>query len=199
MRKSRPKTNGNTKTGIYKITFPNGHYYIGQAVDLNRRYRNHLLDLKKNKHANKRLQYCWDKYGEFSFEILEECNYDKLDDIENKYLRENVENDNCCNMCSQGRSRKGIKASKKTKELISNYNRLVGKCKPVYMFSRDHMDMLARFDTISDAQRIIGCGPKDISKSCKTNGRYNVKGYKFLYASGVDSFLDHVIQVVPFN
>jgi group I intron endonuclease len=36
--------------GIYKITAPDGHYYIGSSVDLRKRIRNHFNDLKNNRH-----------------------------------------------------------------------------------------------------------------------------------------------------
>lgn len=74
-------------TGIYKITNKlNGHYYIGQAVDIKARFRghrysaNHLTD----KDHNSPIHLAIAKYGEdsFTFEILEECLRKDLDDRE---------------------------------------------------------------------------------------------------------------------
>lgn len=185
--------------GIYKITFPNGHYYYGQALSINRRFAQHKREFKKGIHSNKRLQNCYNKYGEPVFEVVEECEKDKLNITESKYLFEHIDNELCCNMCREGRSPKGIKRSKEFNDKISRYQRLNGKCKPVYMFSRDNMDMLAKFDTIRNAEKAIGANPKDVQKSCKSNGKYNVRGYKFMYAQPIDNLLSHLKSIVPLN
>jgi hypothetical protein len=181
--------------GIYKITFPNGHYYIGQAVNLNRRKSQHLRDAKKGKHTNSRFQNCYNKYGSFEFSVIEVCSSDELNKVESKYLFNNVDNELCCNMCKEGRSRKGITASDSTREKISNYQHISGKAKPVYMYNL-YMDLLARYDSIKEAEVAIGAYPKDVQKSCKSFGKYNVKGYKFLYAYQIDNMLNHINNIV---
>ena len=186
------------KIGIYKITFPNQHYYIGQSLHCDRRKQQHSRDAKKNKHTNSRFQNCFNKYGEFIFEILEECERNDLDKIESKYIQNHIEDELCCNFCREGRSKKGVKASDETRQKISNYQYLSGKNKPVYMFSRDNFDMLARFDSIKQAELSIGAYPKDVQKSCKSNGKYNVKSYKFLYAYQIDNMLNHIKSIVNF-
>lgn len=63
-------------TGIYKIeNLVNGKVYIGQAVDIGNRCKNHKKALKNNVHINKHLQNSWNKYREenFKFEVIEEC------------------------------------------------------------------------------------------------------------------------------
>ena len=64
------------KGGIYKITNTvNGKIYIGSAVDLSRRKRDHFWSLRKGTHCNAYLQKSFNKYGEnnFSFEVLSTC------------------------------------------------------------------------------------------------------------------------------
>ena len=183
--------------GIYKITFPNGVYYFGQGIDLRRRELQHIRESKKGKHTNPRFQHCWDKYGEFKFEILQECDRNDLDKIESEYIIKYIDNELCCNMCKIGRSRKDIKATEETKQKISKYQYLVGKNKPVYMFTRD-FDLLGRYDSIRNAEKSVNANPKDVQKSCKSRGKYNIKGYKFLYAAEVDIFLNYAKQMVNF-
>lgn len=183
--------------GIYKITFPNGVYYFGQAIDLKRRERQHIKEAKKGKHTNPRFQYCWDKYGQFNFEIIIECKKDELNKIESDYIINNIDNDLCCNMCKEGRSRKGIKATQETKDKISKYQFLVGKNKEIYMFTQN-FDLLAKYNSIDKAQKAINAKPKTVGTSCKTRGKYNIKGYKFLYAAEVDIFLNYANKMVPF-
>jgi group I intron endonuclease len=60
---------------IYEIVnIKNNERYIGSAKDFNRRRRNHLNLLKKNKHHSNKLQNNYNKYGEcnFNFYIIEE-------------------------------------------------------------------------------------------------------------------------------
>ncbi len=184
--------------GIYKITFPNGHYYYGQAINISRRFSQHKREFKKGTHTNKRLQNCYQKYGEPIYEIVVECDKSELNKIESEYLFKHIDNELCCNMCREGRSPKGIKRSDEFNKKISLYQRMNGKSKPVYMFSRDNMDMLGKYDTIRDAEKAIGANPKDVQKSCKSNGKYNVRGYKFMYAQPIDNLLNHITNIVNF-
>jgi hypothetical protein len=184
------------KCGIYKITFPNGHYYYGQSINMRTRYSRHLFELKKGVHSNSRLQNCYNKYGQFYFEIIQECQKEELNSIETKYLFEHVNQDLCCNLCKEANSRKGTIQNESARQKISDYQRLIGKVKPVYMYTRDNMFLVAKYDSITDAAKAISCGPKDIQKSCKSMGFYNVKGYKFLFGEQVDSFLNKVSNLV---
>ncbi len=185
------------KCGIYKITFPNGHYYYGQSINMKTRKSRHLFELKKGVHSNKRLQNCYNKYKDFTFEIVKECLKEELNLIETKYLFENVDNELCCNLCKEPNSRKGTTQDAKARQKISDYQRLVGKVKPVYMYTRDEMFLVARYDTITDATKAIGCGAKDIQKACKSNGKYSVKQYKFRFAVPTDMFLNNIKKIIP--
>ena len=62
------------ESGIYEITNTiNGHRYVGSAVDLKKRWRNHKSALAGNSHHSIYLQRAWSKYGEdaFVFDVLE--------------------------------------------------------------------------------------------------------------------------------
>jgi len=76
-------------TGIYKIeNIVNGKIYIGQSINLYIRLLGHKNTLKSNKHFNRYLQRSWNKYGEdnFTFEILEECDINDLNDKERYWI-----------------------------------------------------------------------------------------------------------------
>ena len=70
--------------GIYKITNPEAHCYIGQSIDILKRFRNH----KKGINSNKLLCDSILKYGieNHAFEILEECDYESLNIREKFYI-----------------------------------------------------------------------------------------------------------------
>jgi len=62
-----------TKSGIYEIlNTANGKRYVGSAVDLKRRKRDHWRELRRNCHYNRYLQRSWNKYGAgaFVFKVL---------------------------------------------------------------------------------------------------------------------------------
>lgn len=74
-------------TGIYKITnLVNGHYYIGQAVDIKARFREHRFAARHFEHKdhNSPIHRALCKYGceNFSYELLEECLRTQLDEKE---------------------------------------------------------------------------------------------------------------------
>lgn len=67
--------------GIYKIqNLINGKVYIGQSVHIERRFREHKYSDKNNSLIHKAIK----KYGieNFSFEVIEECDYLLLDERE---------------------------------------------------------------------------------------------------------------------
>jgi group I intron endonuclease len=77
------------KSGIYKIlNKANGKFYIGSAIDIKRRWRQHRHELRLDKHKNEYFQNAWNKYLEISFEfsILELSEIDKLEICEQFWL-----------------------------------------------------------------------------------------------------------------
>ena len=75
--------------GIYCIeNIKNNKKYIGQSVDIYRRWANHKCDLNGDRHNNEHLQSAWNKYGEdnFIFTIIEQCLEEMLDEREIYYI-----------------------------------------------------------------------------------------------------------------
>ena len=76
--------------GIYKIeNLINHKVYIGQAIDIKKRWKDHKRMLRNGNHFRSHLQHSWNKYGEenFSFEILEICKLEEMDEKERYWLR----------------------------------------------------------------------------------------------------------------
>jgi group I intron endonuclease len=110
------------KSGIYLIkNIVNNKVYVGSAVNINNRWREHKHRLKKGKHHSKHLQCAWDKYGEenFKFEIIEEVqNPLHLLAYEQVYLDyyKSYEDDRGYNICKVAGSILGVKLSEETKK-----------------------------------------------------------------------------------
>lgn len=69
---------------------------------MEKRWKSHLWALKSGKHENPALQNAWNKYGEsaFSFDLIEECSEDCLDEREMYYigLYDSYKNGYNCNL-----------------------------------------------------------------------------------------------------
>jgi len=127
--------------GIYRITNKvNSKHYIGQAHDIEDRWKQHLKSLRKNNHYNNYLQKAWNKYGEdnFEFKVVQECNEEDLNIFETLYinilktlapdgynLREGGNSNKHTEETKQkiSESEKGKKISEETKRKISEANK----------------------------------------------------------------------------
>lgn len=115
-------------TGIYKITnLLDNKVYIGQALNIDKRWKEHQAALKHNKHQNKHLQNAWNKYGEenFKFEVIEECIKYLLNEEGIKYVKYYNANNVYFgyNQTIGGESTFGYKHTDKTKAKLSSINK----------------------------------------------------------------------------
>lgn len=86
---------------IYKIiNAVNNKFYVGSAVNFEKRKARHIWRLRRGDHANKHLQAAWNKYGKdaFVFVIVQEVpENDNILKAENVWLHEHVGKDYCYN------------------------------------------------------------------------------------------------------
>ena len=96
--------------GIYKYeNLINGKVYIGQSQDINRRKQQHLYDALKRSEKSTGIDLAIKKYGidNFSFEILEECKTQDLDEKEMYWISYYDSYNNGYNRTPGGRSLRG--------------------------------------------------------------------------------------------
>lgn len=84
-------------TGIYKITC-GGTFYYGQAQDLKKREGKHMSYIQRGEHHNRHLQRAYDKYGEFTFEVVLYCETNELDRYEQWFLDTYQPMEKCANI-----------------------------------------------------------------------------------------------------
>lgn len=111
--------------GIYKITSPSGKVYIGQSVDIKRRFISYKT-LNKSKRQvklyNSFVKYSVDKH---IFEIIEECLVDFLNERE-RYWQEHynvLESSKGLNLCLTSTKDKKHLHSEETRNKISESNK----------------------------------------------------------------------------
>ena len=123
--------------GIYKITSPTGKIYIGQSIDIKRRWVYHRC-LSNNYHINI-LYRSFIKYGvdNHNFEILEECDSKLLNERERFYIEkyDTFQTSNGMNLTRGGNS--NVEFSKSTIQKMSLAKK--GK-KIVHLIGYTHSD-----------------------------------------------------------
>lgn len=137
--------------GIYKITSPTGRVYIGQSIDIDRRFRFYR---NMNCKYQPVLFSSFKKYGvdTHSFEIIEEC-VEKLLDIKERFWQEfyDVLNGGLnCNLTET--SDKPKRHSEETKKKISESN----KGKLVSKESRQKMSETKKKTTLGENNSFYG-------------------------------------------
>lgn len=112
-------------SGIYRITCTiTGKFYIGSAINLHQRQRDHFSALRRNGHPNRKLQHAWNKHGEhsFIFEVLELVLIPDLLTAREQYWFDKLKpfGRKGFNLVPLAGSNLGMKASAETREKLRN-------------------------------------------------------------------------------
>lgn len=98
-------------------------FYIGSAFNFDKRWKNHTIELRLNRHCNPYLQSAWNKYGEasFKFYVLECCSKDIIINREQHWIDHSKAYDREIgyNLCAIAGSPAGRKATPETLALLS--------------------------------------------------------------------------------
>jgi group I intron endonuclease len=139
--------------GIYQITNTvGGKRYVGSAVNLSARRRQHFGALRRQDHANIHLQAAFVKYGEeaFRFEILELCERDQVIAREQHYI-DTLHPE--YNMCPVAGSSMGYRHTDEARLRMSTKS----KARPPAFLGHKHTEETRR--KISDLKRSSGQKP----------------------------------------
>lgn len=110
------------RSGVYQIrNTVNSKVYIGSAVNISRRFKEHKKHLRGAYHINKKLQRAWAKYGEeaFEFSVIELCTKEQLIQFEQFYMDRHGSVRKGYNVHPNARNSLGRKVSQATRDKIS--------------------------------------------------------------------------------
>jgi hypothetical protein len=108
----------NHSCGIYCITI-GPKFYIGSAINFNKRMKEHTRKLGTGKHVNAYVQSSFDKYQTFDAEVMEFCSPSDLEAREQFYIDQWFDNDDCLNLRPDVKTMLGFKHSDATKKKLS--------------------------------------------------------------------------------
>ena len=183
-------------TGIYKLSFPSEHYYIGSSSNIERRTTKHIQCLRDNKHINPFLQNVYNKHKSCKVEILQETTENELLEIEQVYLDKYYGKDECLNLTPTANkppirtkqtlktrqkistSKKGWKPSRETLENMSRAARRRAKTVPFYLVSENH-----KYGPFYTFKQVKAAGIMDDSSACElynNKGKPTRKGYRLV-------------------
>lgn len=94
-------------SGIYYIkNLINDKYYIGQSVNIDKRFSQHFSMLRNNNHHNTYLQNAFNKYGakNFEFKLIKSCKPKYLNRFERVYIKKYDSYNNGYNLTEGGES-----------------------------------------------------------------------------------------------
>jgi len=72
--------------GIYKLSFSDGSIYIGQSIDIEKRYKRHLYNMETKSSNNYKLLEAYSKYGKPKLNIEQKCNITELNSYEDSLI-----------------------------------------------------------------------------------------------------------------
>lgn len=140
--------------GVYAITnIVNGKRYVGQAMDIEKRWSYHRQDLSRGDHHSRYLQRAWNKYGAdaFSFSVVLECDIDDL----NHYEQSEIDKKSEYNVSKTAGSPKGTKHSKETIEKYRIRMLSAWDTEPSFIALRTPEKVKQRGDAISKAKSSV--------------------------------------------
>ena len=175
--------------GIYMIRCkPNNKIYVGQSVDISRRWKQHKVDLNSRHHSNEELQKDWDNYGEdnFEFKIVQKCKKEHLDELEIIHVEQFKAFEYGYNETVGGKGSFGFKHSKNTKDKmrkpkseIARKNMSRTRSIKIVQLDKD-MRLINTFNSSKEASEILGFDQGHINRCC--NGKRKThKGFMWMF------------------
>lgn len=188
--------------GIYLITnIVNNKKYVGQSINIQQRWKQHIYYLNNNKHSNRHLQGAWNKYGEsnFTFSILESCDQQDaafLNAREKFWIQEFDSYNNGYNLDLGGQGSSGYKHTEEELQKM----RQIQHPKPIVQLD-ENFNLIREWDSCSQASKALHLFVLGIKKCCRhEDHQKTIGGYYWLYKEEFEdpSFDPSIIKVCQF-
>ena len=145
-------------SGIYKLTFSSGKYYIGKSLDLETRWKQHFNKFATGK-AARPMQLEYDKCGLPKTEVIFDCHKDHIDILE-EWLIDQYKGPDMLNTTYPQ-----VERTAELADLINNSHGLLEKS------TWDHLHYMEKYQEI--ARKAI-----DLADECETKMlKYKDEGY----------------------
>lgn len=177
----------NKIAGIYCIiNTVNNKRYIGSAVNLYERIRQHYHELISNIHFNTHLQKSFIKYGvdNFNVEVIETCDcpYEDLLKLEERYILEY----NCLDCKFGYNKRLNFTFPELSQESIQKRSEKSAARKiKIKLFYADNGDFFADFDSVTDVAYFLHDQTTNVSKA-RDNLHLSCKGFTIISLNKYD-------------
>ena len=175
--------------GIYMIRCkPNNKIYVGQSMNISKRWKQHRIDLNGGYHTNEELQKDWNNYGEdnFEFKIVQKCKEEYLDELEIIHIEQFKAFEYGYNETIGGKGSFGFKHSESTKDKMrkpksESHRRHLSEVQSIKIVQLDKdMNLIATFNSSKEASKILGFDQGHINKCCNKQ-RKTHKGYMWMF------------------
>lgn len=168
--------NDTSLCGIYYIkNLVNNKYYVGQSINIERRWKDEKKRLSSDKKAwNTHLQNAWKMYGEdnFEFDIIEECLPAQLDDREVYWISFYDSFNSGYNQSAGGGGCRGVKFTEEHRKKISqsikntmNVERLREQREQYWSIPEKHQEcsrrMIEWWNDPANKELMSGCNNKN--------------------------------------
>lgn len=191
--------------GVYEILNKvNDKRYIGQSVNIYKRWKQHKNKLNENAHRNSYLQNSWNKYGEenFKFSILCECSIEDLDDNEKKYICKyntcdrkygfNIDNGGNSNKTLSEETKEKIRQSRLAENLSAETRKRMSesakkRCTPEWRAKRKELSTNQYVsEETKEKHRVARLGCKHSDETKQKIRKSNMKGHVLCVELGIE-------------
>ena len=145
-------------SGIYRLTFSSGKYYVGKSLDFDTRWKQHFNKFATGK-AARPMQLEYDRCGLPKTEVLFSCHKDHIDILE-EWLIDQLKGPDMLNTTYPA-----VERSKETCELINNSHELLD------LSTWDHLNIIAKLKIE------LGSAEEAIDEAERRLQKYKSEGY----------------------
>ena len=144
-------------SGIYRLTFSSGKYYVGKSLDIPTRWKQHFNKFALGK-AARPMQLEFDRCGPPQTEVLFECHKDHIDILE-EWLIDQLKGPDMLNTTYPDLER--------TKEIAELINNSVGE---LQLSTWEHLELISNYKIIAEESIRICKGWEDKVQEYKNDG-----------------------------